>query len=107
MLRIFERWNEKTKTKRARLLRRSELKQDRRHYCQKLSTLLSSATLIYFHPQDEFCAAVDDLKTRERTSNEGIKEINYDCPETEQLYGIGYHKVIQIEYSYIYLHWLG
>ena len=53
---------------------------------------------INFHLQDEFCAAVDDLKTRERTSNEGIKEINYDCPETEQLYGIGYHKVIQIKH---------
>ena len=61
----------------------------------------------YFHLQDEFCAAVDDLKTRERTSNEkNIKEINYDCPETEQLYGIGYHKVIQIKHSYIYLHWV-
>ena len=56
--------------------------------------------LIYniFPPQDEFCAAVDDLKTRERTTNEDIKEINYDCPETEQLYGIGYHKVPKITY---------
>ena len=51
-----------------------------------------------FPPQDEFCAAVDDLKTRERTTNEDIKEINYDCPETEQLYGIGYHKVPKITY---------
>ena len=41
---------------------------------------------------------MDDLKTRERTSNEGIKEINYDCPETEQLYGIGYHKVIKMKH---------
>ena len=66
---------------------------------QQFSTILNIViNSIYFYLQDEFCAAVDDLKTRERTSNEGIKEINYDCPETEQLYGIGYHKVIKMKH---------
>eukprot|EP00090_Calanus_glacialis_P038243 TRINITY_DN6682_c0_g1_i1.p1 TRINITY_DN6682_c0_g1~~TRINITY_DN6682_c0_g1_i1.p1 ORF type:complete len:1040 (-),score=261.31 TRINITY_DN6682_c0_g1_i1:154-3273(-) len=39
--------------------------------------------------KDAFCATVDEMKAKER------KVLKYTCSESEQLYGIGYHKVYE------------
>eukprot|EP00092_Neocalanus_flemingeri_P005165 GFUD01005554.1.p1 GENE.GFUD01005554.1~~GFUD01005554.1.p1 ORF type:complete len:1061 (+),score=260.18 GFUD01005554.1:362-3184(+) len=39
--------------------------------------------------KEAFCATVDEMKTKER------KVLTYTCSESEQLYGIGYHKVYE------------
>merc|ERR1712123_29076 len=39
--------------------------------------------------KEAFCATVDEMKAKER------KALKYSCAESEQLYGIGYHKVYE------------
>jgi len=39
--------------------------------------------------KEAFCATVDEMKAKER------KVLKYTCSESEQLYGIGYHKVYE------------
>jgi len=39
--------------------------------------------------REAFCASVDEMKAKER------KVLKYTCTESEQLYGIGYHKVYE------------